>query len=148
VLEGRSAEALKAARKAAAQHGTHVPEGLAGFSEMLEALPFLTMVRFGLWEEIAKTAAPADTHPFASAIYHFSRGMAFSAARKPQEAKAELAATKRLASADALRDMKILDLNSLPHIAQIAVAMIEGEYCRKGWALCGGHCIVQTRRRP
>jgi tetratricopeptide (TPR) repeat protein len=132
VMEGRSAEALQAARKAASRHGDHGPdEGLVGFTNLLEALPLLTMVRFGQWKEIAKEPEPPADQPFAVAMYHFARGMAASAAGKPEQAKAELAITEKLAADPKLAEMKILDLNSMGQISQIAIAMLRGDIAEK-----------------
>jgi tetratricopeptide (TPR) repeat protein len=127
VMQGRSAEAMEAARKAASKHGHEVPEGLEGFSHLLEALPLLAMVRFGRWDEIASENAPPADPPFVRAMYHFARGMAYSATGKPAEAKEELTRTERYATAPGIRDVKILDLNSLANIAQIGVSMLRGE---------------------
>lgn len=131
VMEGRSADALEAARKVASKHDHDVPEGLAGFAHLLEGLPLLTMVRFGQWNEIAKEAEPPADQPFVQSIYHFARGMAFSAEGKPTEARSELAAAQKLASSAELKEMKILDLNPLSDIAAIGVSILRGDIAEK-----------------
>jgi tetratricopeptide (TPR) repeat protein len=131
VMEGRSAEAMQASRKAASRHDHEVPESLVGFAQLLEALPLMTMVRFGQWDAVFKETEPSAHQPFPQAIYHFARGMAFSATNKPAEAREELAATEKLAGGAALKDMKILDLNSMAEIAQIGVWMLRGDIAEK-----------------
>lgn len=131
VMEGRRADALQAARKSASQHAHNVPEGLDGFAHLLKALPLMTMVRFGQWDEIGKEEEPPADQPFIRSIYHFARGMAFSANGKTGNAKDELALTEKAATDPDLKDMKILDLNSMAQIAQIAVATLRGDIAEK-----------------
>ena len=132
VMEGRSAEALKAARKASAKHGHHLPApGLIAFAQLLDSLPMMTMVRFGQWEAIGQETEPPAGQPFVRAIYHFGRGMAFSATGRPKRAKAELALGEQQASEPALKQMRVLDLNSLAEIATIGVWMLRGDIAGK-----------------
>lgn len=131
VMEGRRDEALRAARKAASVHDHDVPEGLAGFAHLLEALPSLVMVRFGQWDEILASAGRSDPPLFVAAMDHFARGMALSAKGRSAEAKAELAALEKIANGPALRDIRIMDVNSLGDIAPIGAAMLRGDIAEK-----------------
>ena len=131
VMEGRGKEAMETAQKAAHHHGDDVPEGLMGFAQLLEALPRLVMIRFGMWDQVLASPAPDDKHSFVAAVHHFARGMAFSANGKAAEAKEELALTETLAKRPELKDQKILDLNSLADIAQIGIAMLRGDIAVK-----------------
>jgi tetratricopeptide (TPR) repeat protein len=131
VMEGQRDASLEAARKAASQHHHDVPEGLLGFAHLLEALPSLVMVRFGSWDDILNSPRPAHGQPFPTAMHHFARGMAFSATGKAAEANAELASMEKLANTPALKEQKILDLNSLEEIARIGVAMLRGDIALK-----------------
>jgi hypothetical protein len=133
VLEGNSAEALQAARKAASRHGHDVPEGLEGFAHLLESLPLLTMVRFGQWEAIAKEPEPAPGQPFVRSMYDFARGMAFSATGQPAKAAQELSLTEKFATGPEIKKTKILDLNSLADIASIGVWILRGGHRGKSW---------------
>ena len=134
VMEGRRNEALKAARKAASVHDHDVPEGLAAFSHLLEALPSLVMVRFGEWDEILASGRRSETPAFVTAMDHFARGMALTAKSRSAEAKGELAALEKITDGPALRDLKIMDVNSLGDIAPIAVAMLRGDIAEKAGA--------------
>ncbi len=52
-MEGRSAEAVESARKVASQHSHEMMhEPGFGFAHLLKAIPLLTMVRFGKWDQI------------------------------------------------------------------------------------------------
>jgi tetratricopeptide (TPR) repeat protein len=131
-MEGRSADALQAARKVASQHGHDAPdEGLLGFAHILRALPMMTMVRFGHWEAIEKEATPAADWPFVRSIYHFGRGMAFSATARPALAETELGLSEQQASHTENKKIKILDLNSLADIAQIGIWILRGDIAEK-----------------
>lgn len=131
VMEGRSAEALESARKAASSHGHDVPEGLEGFTSLVQALPLLTMVRFGQWDAIRMAPEPPEGQPFPRSIYHFARGMAFSAAGQPEFAGKELALAEQFASGPEIEKMKILDLNSLARVADIGIWMLRGDIAEK-----------------
>jgi tetratricopeptide (TPR) repeat protein len=131
VMEGRREEALRASRKAASVHHHDVPEGLAGFAHLLEALPSLVLVRFGQWDEILATAMPSDAPLFVTAMDHFAKGMALSARGESAQAKAELAALEKIVNGPALKELKIMDVNSLGDIAPIGVAMLRGDIAEK-----------------
>lgn len=131
-MDGRSKEALEAARKVASQHDHQMMnEPGFGFAHLLKTMPALTMVRFGMWEEaVAEPAPPAD-QVFGRAMYHFARGYAYSARKEPEQAQAELAALRKLAADPSLKDLTIFEQNNLTALAEIAVAMLEGEVARR-----------------
>ena len=131
VMEGRSADALAAARKARLKHGHALPQELEGFAQILEALPLLAMVRFGQWDAIERETEPAAGPPFVRAMYHFARGMAFSAAGQPARAKQALESSDRLASGSEIRDTMIWGLNSLADIASIGTSILRGDIASK-----------------
>ncbi|HWQ54262.1 MAG TPA: hypothetical protein VN442_11295 [Bryobacteraceae bacterium] len=127
-MDGRSREALESARKVAAQHDhkmLHEPG--FGFAHLLKTIPALTMVRFGLWDEVLAEPEPDGEQVFGRAMRHFARGYALSAKGKPEEAQAELTALKTLAADGSLEKLKIFDTNTLDRLAVIAVAMLEGD---------------------
>lgn len=132
VMDGRSKEALEAARKVAGQHDHQMLEEPGfGFAHLLKTMPVLTMVRFGMWDETLREPAPASDQVFGRAMYHFARGYAYSAQKQPKAAQAELAALRKLAADPSLKDLTIFEQNSLDQIAGIAAAMLEGELARR-----------------
>ncbi|MHB1306545.1 MAG: hypothetical protein ACYDC1_01495 [Limisphaerales bacterium] len=79
VFEGRSVEALSNAEKVAA----YARDNYCGPSPALEAprfrhLPWLTLARFGRWDELLQIAEPPRTNDFLvdRALWHFTRGLA------------------------------------------------------------------------
>lgn len=131
-MEGRSQDALEAARKVAAQHSHEaMHEPGFGFAHLLKSLPLLTMVRFGHWAAILREREPPKDQAFGRAMRHFARGFALAAQERPEEADKELAGLRKLAAEPGLKELKIFDLNELGKLAEIAAAMLEGEVARK-----------------
>lgn len=127
-MEGRRAETIQALRDAR----QHMPDA------MLLAMPgydwpasFLYdgLVKFGLWDEMLKEAAPNPHLPGATISYLQSRATALAATGKTDEAKAELAKSEKLiaaTAADALQGNNearpLYDIGQLKARARIASA--------------------------
>jgi tetratricopeptide (TPR) repeat protein len=79
--EGRSADALGAAREAAAI-------ATPGPTEYAFALPSWVFVRFGRFEEALQQARPPPERPVATAAWHFVRGLALADLGRFREASA------------------------------------------------------------
>jgi tetratricopeptide (TPR) repeat protein len=127
-MEGRSREAMEAARKVATRHEhKDLLEPGFGFAHLLRAMPYLAMVRFGRWEEMLAQPDPGAASSFVQAVWHYGRGMALSARGDLGAAQAELGALARLARAPELEQLKIFELNSLARLAAIAEALLDGE---------------------
>jgi tetratricopeptide (TPR) repeat protein len=127
-MDGRSKEAIESARKLASHHNHQMmSEPGFAFAHLLKSIPILTMVRFGQWNEILSEPEPSADQVFGRAMRHFGRGFAFSALKQPGPADAELTSLRKLAADRSLSEMKIFDLNPLASLAQIALAMLEGE---------------------
>jgi tetratricopeptide (TPR) repeat protein len=91
MMEGRRQLALDTARKLA----QHVPIEFArseGQVQQFLPVPMYTLVRFGMWDEILAEPAPPDGVPFATAMWHYGRGVAFAHKGSFDAANAELAA--------------------------------------------------------
>lgn len=127
-MEGRSREAMEAARKVATRHDEHaLAEPGFGFAHLLRAMPYLAMTRFGRWNEMLAEPDPGPGSVFARAIWHFGRGMALAARGDAAKAQRELGELARLAGTSELKEMKIFELNSLAQLAAIAKALLEGQ---------------------
>ena len=122
LFEGRSADALAVARKCVDLS----MENSCGPSKALEAprlrhLPWLTMARFGQWDNILKVAQPPATNDFLvdRAMWHFTRGLAFCAKQQTDKAAAELAKLTELVNSE---DAKKLDSPQFPASGMLVVA--------------------------
>jgi tetratricopeptide (TPR) repeat protein len=96
--QGRSADALAAARKVAAQ----VPHDMHGndwaLYETFLSMPLAVQVRFGMWEEILAEPAPPPDRRYFTGAWHFARGMAYAHTGRTGTAQKELRALRRLAA--------------------------------------------------
>jgi tetratricopeptide (TPR) repeat protein len=87
----------------------------------LRHLPWLTLARFGRWEEVLNVPQPPATNDFLidRAMWHFSRGLAFAAKKQADQATGELTEMSRLIDSD---DAKKLDNPAYPATSTLAVA--------------------------
>jgi tetratricopeptide (TPR) repeat protein len=106
LFEGRSKEALRTANQAAA----YAVDNYCGPNRALEAprlrhLPWLTLLRFGKWDEVLATAQPPVTNDFLvdRALWHFTRGLAFAGKKEAAAAERERVALAAMASSEAAR---------------------------------------------
>ena len=131
-MDGRSKEALEAATKLATKHDHDAltTPGF-GFAHLMKTIPYITMVRFGKWDEILAQPAPPADQPFSAVMFHFARGYAYSGTAKPGEAKEEMAAMRAAIKDPALKDLNILGGNTMLQLSAIAEAMLGGEISRR-----------------
>ena len=122
LVDGRSSAALKTAERCAAT----ASDSVCGPSQVLEAprlrhLPWITAVRFGLWDKVLQEPMPPSTNDFAidRAIWHFARGLALSTTGQGGDAAQELEALR-----DILRrpELKALNSPAFPATAVLEVA--------------------------
>ncbi|MGB5247771.1 MAG: hypothetical protein WBN34_14560 [Woeseia sp.] len=74
-MEGRSAVALEAARKVAANVQMEMIEAYPGV-EFFKTIPLLALVQFGRWDEVLNEARPPSEHEYSTAIWHYARAIA------------------------------------------------------------------------
>jgi tetratricopeptide (TPR) repeat protein len=104
-MEGNSTCALDAAAKLVG----HVTPQVAGTKAMEWYLPTQpwVMVRFAQWDTILAHPMPPADMPYLTAMYHYARGAAYTATKKPEQAAAErkiLADSLQSLPADAIPD--------------------------------------------
>jgi tetratricopeptide (TPR) repeat protein len=100
--EGRSQVAIEAARKTASKVSDQVLTQLpllAGF----RVTPYYALTRFGKWDEMLAEPAPTVSSLFLNGVWHYTRGLAFSAKGQREEAEKELAEVRRIAADPALK---------------------------------------------
>ncbi len=108
LFEGRSKDALRTANQAA----VYALENYCGPSKAIEAprlrhLPWLTLLRFGKWEEVLAISEPANTNDFLvdRALWHFARGLAFAAKKDVAAAAREEKALTAIATSEAAKKL-------------------------------------------
>lgn len=121
-MEGRSAEAIEASRKAAAQMPRDLVCGMPGMDFFL-AEQLLVQVRFGRWQELLAEPKPDPEYPVLTALWHHAHGMALAATGNLAEAKADLAAVRELA--DSIPEHMLAGLNAGRSVLEVAAKVLE-----------------------
>ena len=96
MMEGRSADALAAARKMVG----NVPEEIINQMPMLELVPpypVLTLARFGRWSEVLEEPAPPPGQKYATGVWNYAQGVAHAARGEGDDARRSLAAVQSAA---------------------------------------------------
>ncbi len=121
-FEGRSAEALRSAEKAA----DYARDNYCGPSKAVEAprlrhLPWLTQLRFGKWDELLNIPQPSATNDFLvdRAFWHFVRGSVFAGRKNTEAAVREHSALTRLVKSE---EAKKLDSPGFPATGMLAIS--------------------------
>jgi len=127
-MEGRSADALDAARHTA----HHVDRSLMrepdmGMLQHFSAIPYYALVRFGKWEEILAEPAPDEDLLYPTAVWHYARGIAYARGQKLREANQELRRVREIATDARLEEIRIWGLNPTSSLAAIAAPVLRAE---------------------
>ena len=96
-MEGRSAEALANARQVVAHAPLEMLRQMPG-NDFVLGYPVWILVRFDRWAEVVAEPAPPVGFPYANAVWHAARGIAFARLGKLDEAAAEEKAVARAAA--------------------------------------------------
>jgi tetratricopeptide (TPR) repeat protein len=123
-MQGKADEAIAAARQVA----KHAP------LEAMKALPpleyfsptvYVTLARFGRWDDVLKEPAPPPELPYTSGFYRYARGLALIGTKRLDAAKVErgeLATIEAAMPPDAMAN-----LNSMKTILTIALHHLDAE---------------------
>ncbi len=93
--QGRRADSLAAADEL----GAMMTDDMVRKMPMIEAfMPtrLFTLVRYGMWDEILATPAPAADFPYAAGMRHYARGLAFLETGRVSDARDEIKELKRV----------------------------------------------------
>ncbi|MCI0517497.1 MAG: hypothetical protein L0Y45_06675 [Woeseiaceae bacterium] len=124
-MEGRSAIAIEAARKVAANVRLEMIEEFPGV-EFFHTIPLLGLVQFGRWDDILAEPKPAENLEYSTAIWHYARATAFAARGELDAARQEHAALVPLRQAT---DVVFLDSILYPAtmLLEIADELVQGD---------------------
>ncbi len=131
-LEGRSKLAIDAALKTAQKP----PDSLlivCGYQTLqhYKVIPYHAYIRFGKWDEILKVPKPLDEHIYLQAIWHYARGMAFTAKNQLGKAKNELEKVILFSDNAEIEKLSIWGLNKASNLVKIAAEVLAGEIAAK-----------------
>ena len=126
-MEGRSLTAIEAARKSASS----IPEGAWREVPLLNQFlvaPLFAYTRFGEWDSILRESRPPENSPFWTGVWHYSRGLAFTAQGKLDDASRELMSLQGIAADKSLDGFRVtFSRNGAKAILDIAVEVLSGE---------------------
>jgi len=124
-FEGRSEIAIDSARKLADKVPHHA---LAEFHALEDFLvtPYYAFVRFGRWGDMLSEPLPADDLVFTRGIWHYGRGIAFTAIGQLSRAADELSSLEQLSRDPSLEDL-VVNLAPAEEILAIAAKVLAGE---------------------
>ena len=127
-LEGRSKEALQAAKDFAAK----LPAEMVRQMPMVEGFVptyLFALVRFGKWQEVLKQPAPPADLKYSTGMWHYARGLAFAATKRLNKATAEHQKLTEIAAATPPETQVML--NSAAALLQVAANVLGGELAAK-----------------
>jgi len=131
MMEGCSGTALHSAREMIAGVPQEYARTNAALVDGLMAAPYEVLMRFGQWDEILREPAPPSYFPITTALWRFTRGVAFAAKGQVAEAERERTEFER-AKAGVPKDA-MMAINPAERILQIAGHVLDGEIAfRKG----------------
>lgn len=128
MMEGRSREAIAAARALAAEvDRTRMRRPELGGLQQFYLTPYYTLVRFGHWNELLAEPAPADDLKYPRGMWHYARGMALLRQGDDGAATRELAELRTLAADPEVAAVTIWGQNNGAALLAIAVEVLSGE---------------------
>ncbi|HMF70005.1 MAG TPA: hypothetical protein VK616_00945 [Flavitalea sp.] len=125
-LEGNSKLAIEAAWSVA-RHAdkTYINENAA--IQHYSIIPYYVLAQTGKWNEILQLQQPDTSLRYPLAIWHYARGMAFSARNEMGAAAHELTALQEIGKEQKLKTLLIWEINSAAQLTQIAANVLSGE---------------------
>ena len=125
MMTGQFAQSYREASKLA-YHIFAMEKDMPVYFDYFMAMPVITYVRFGAWNEIL-ALPPADTRYYQiSATHHFARGMAFLGKDMVAEAEAEFRSLESINEQDTLKSIYAF-FNSTHQITNVATHILKGE---------------------
>jgi tetratricopeptide (TPR) repeat protein len=121
--EGRSAEALQAAREGAKRVTPHMTQMMPG-SDFFRTPEVFVLTRFGRWDELLAVPKPPETDLSSLGIWYFGQGMAHAAKSQVPQAEQALQALTRLRAG--LPPELLFDLNPAREVLGVAQDMLAG----------------------
>jgi hypothetical protein len=128
-MEGASAIARDAAKQTAAR--VDLPDlmrqpGFAGLQHYWMT-PVFDNVRFGRWDDIARSPNPAPDLPYVTAIWSYAQGMAAIRQGRMEEAAKHHATLAKLAADPVMETLTVWDRYPLAHAARISERTVRAE---------------------
>jgi tetratricopeptide (TPR) repeat protein len=130
-LEGNSKKAMDAAWMVSRKADNHFFLQFPGI-EHFSIIPYYMLVQLGKWKEIMQLPSPPDSLLYSRAIWHYARGMAFSAKGEGSRAEKELAAIEKISTNESLKNQRMWEMNTVSDVVHIALYTLRGEILAAG----------------
>jgi len=134
MMEGRSAEAIRAARTLADGIDAEMMRKprMATLQHYYLA-PYYALVRFGRWQEILEEPSPAADLVYPRGMWHYARGMAFVRMGHASRAETEYENLRLILNDPAVEKVTIWEINRAKDLLDIASDVLAGEvFAAKG----------------
>ena len=95
------------------------------FFEDFRPIPYQALLRFGRWQEMVDAPAPGEELPFATAFWHYARGVALANLGRVDEAKEELAAVEEAKSNPAFDGLVMASLATAQQNLEMAAGILK-----------------------
>jgi tetratricopeptide (TPR) repeat protein len=130
-MEGRSLVAIEAARKASSSIPPDAWRQVPLLHQFL-VTPLFAYTRFGEWDLILSEPRPPDDSLFWTGVWHYARGLAFTATGKLHKATQELDNLRWIAKQKSLDGYRVtFSRNGAKAILEIATEVLAGELAAK-----------------
>ena len=130
-MEGRSRIAIDAARKSASKIPADAWREVPLLHQFLVA-PLFSYTRFGKWDAILSEPRPPEDSRFWTGVWHYARGLAYTAKGRLNEAKRELGHLRSTAAHKSLDGYRVtFSRNGAKAILEIAGEVLAGELAAK-----------------
>jgi tetratricopeptide (TPR) repeat protein len=126
---GRGEETVRAGRKVVEIVNPEVIRQVP-FLEGYAPVALMSLVRFSRWTEVLKEPAPPRDFHYATAMWHYARGLAFAETTRPDSAKAE--SDRLAATADSVPQQAAVGQNPARSLLAIASKHLAGTIAAKG----------------
>lgn len=127
MFQGRSKEAIEAARLVAEKVPTDSKGNTSAPYETFRSQPMFVMARFGQWDDMLAEPQPNENAQFMNGVWRYGRGMAYARNGKPIRALEELDHLKRLQQLAAANESYHQGFSSAGGLLNIAKEVLSGE---------------------
>ncbi|MDJ0674699.1 MAG: hypothetical protein QNJ36_04740 [Calothrix sp. MO_167.B42] len=123
-MEGRSSAAMAAARKLVAKVSPQQVKQMPG-AEIFLPTPYFSLVQFGKWDEALTEPKPPAEFTYATAMWHYARGMAWAAKGSLDNTQREQSSLHNLLSSQGNK-IKAASFPA-PSLVKIATHLLDAE---------------------
>ncbi|MEP0912579.1 hypothetical protein NDI45_16845 [Leptolyngbya sp. GB1-A1] len=128
VMSGQREVAMQAAQQTAnLVDQSLIQQAGNGPLQHFTLIPLYTQVKFGQWNEILAQPAPGQDLIYPTGVWHFARGIAYTAKGQLQQADRELQALQAIATNPDLESVTVDGLNNADYLLKIAIEVLSGE---------------------